>query len=61
MQGEVNARQRPINSLIDENLDFQGTNSKLVIEQIGTEEYQKTLEDLIRYMNNNKIMKRKRA
>lgn len=48
MKGEVNARQRPVNSLLDENVDFQVNLNKVRVEDMVTEEYQKLLEDVIK-------------
>lgn len=39
MSGEVSGKQRPVNSLIDERMDFQQQSTKLILEEVGSREY----------------------
>lgn len=48
MKGEVSSGQRPLNSLLDEQLEFKASIANQTIEQMTTQEYQNTLEEKIR-------------
>ena len=48
MSGEVSNKQRPLNSLLDENVDFGVSLTKGAIQEIISPEYGHTLEEKIR-------------
>ena len=48
MSGEVSNKQRPVNSLLDENVDFNVSSTKVAQQELSTKEYAKSLEDKIK-------------
>lgn len=48
MGGEISSRQRPLNSLLEENLDFKTNNTQAALGLMTTKEYQSALEAFIK-------------
>ena len=55
MGGEISSRQRPLNSLLEENLDFKSNNTQAALGLMTTKEYQTALEAFIKQNLNIKL------